>query len=102
MKPVVQYLGHIVSKKGLQPDPEKARVVEQFPIPKDAGQLRPFLGIAKYYRRFILSFSQVAAPLFALLKKGNMNSWDEESQVAFERLPRMLCTAWPCLDLMSL
>ena len=66
----VHYLGHVVSRAGVRPDDSKTRAVRDYPQPKSVTELRRFLGLAQYYHRFIRNFSQVAAPLFALLKKG--------------------------------
>ena len=67
----VRYLCHVVSRKGFQPYPEKVSSVREYPVPKDAKELRSFTSLAGYYRRFIPGFSQVAAPLFALLEKNS-------------------------------
>ena len=80
----VRYLGHVVSRKGLQPDPEKVSSVREYPVPKDAKELRSFTSLAGYYRRFIPGFSQVAAPLFALLEKNSQFVWSAEYQGAFK------------------
>ena len=58
------YLGHIVTKKGVQPDPEKTWAVEEWPVPKTEMELRVFLGLAGYYWPFVPGFAQIAAPLF--------------------------------------
>ena len=69
----VHYLGPVVSSRGLQPDPGKVSAVRIYPVPIDVSQLRSFLSLAGYYRRFTCGFSQLAAPLFALLEKGNLS-----------------------------
>ena len=66
----VRYLGHVVSSLVLQPDPNLVSTVQDYPVPADVYQLRSFLSLAGYYRRFICGFSQLAAPLFALLEQG--------------------------------
>jgi len=65
----VSYLGHVIAEDGVRPDPGKVKSVEEFPTPKNARQLKSFLGLAGYYRRFVPNFSKVAAPLHKFLKK---------------------------------
>ena len=59
----VEYLGHVVTPEGISPNPDKVRVVQEFPTPSNLMELRSFLGIANYYRRFVRGFSNVANPL---------------------------------------
>ena len=59
----VEYLGHIVSEKGIQMDPKKVNVVAEWPIPQNVRDVRSFLGLASYYRKFIPDFSTIADPL---------------------------------------
>ena len=63
VKPEVDYLGHLVSASGLRPNPDKIRAVQQFPTPRNVTDVRSFLGLANYYRRFIKGFAQIATPL---------------------------------------
>jgi len=67
----VKFLGHIVSAEGLQTDPEKTRLIDDWPVPTSLKQLRAFLGLTGYNRRFVKGFSKKAAPLNNLLKKGH-------------------------------
>ena len=67
----VNYLGHVVSAEGVRPDPKKVTAVMQLSPPTSVREVRSFLGLAGYYRRFIDGFSAVAAPLYALTKKNN-------------------------------
>ena len=59
----VKYLGHIVSGKGIECDPEKTETVQKWPAPVNVREVRPFVGFAAYYRKFIPNFSQIAKPL---------------------------------------
>jgi len=82
----VKFLKHIVSAKGLQTDPEKTRLIDDWHVPTSLKQLRAFLGIAEYYRRFLKGFSKKAAPLNDLLKKGHNYQWTPACQSAFQEL----------------
>ena len=62
----VRYLGHTFSSKGMMPDDRKVAAVRDWPIPKDAGKVHQFLGLASYYRRYVLHFADIAAPLHNL------------------------------------
>lgn len=88
----VAYLGHIISETGIRTDPRKTEQVRAWPTPTSVEELRSFLGLASYYRRFIKGFSEVAAPLNALLQKGCIFDWSIECQAAFDRLRDSLCT----------
>lgn len=89
----VKFLGHVISRKGVSVDPEKTKAVSEFPVPKTPKQVRSFLGMANYYRRFILNFSKIATPLNALLNKDKKFEWTESCQVAFDILKEKLLTA---------
>ena len=89
----VSYLGHVVTREGIRPDPSKTERIKEYPVPKDVSQLRQFLGLAAYYRRFIRGFSKIAAPLNALLKKDVAFTWDGTCQQAFEELKECLISA---------
>jgi len=89
----VSFLGHIVSEAGIEVQPEKTEVVSNWPVPANLSELRSFLGLASYYRRFINSFSIIAAPLFLLMRKGQHFCWNDEQQEAFDELKRRLTTA---------
>ncbi|GJV78676.1 ty3-gypsy retrotransposon protein [Tanacetum coccineum] len=93
----LEYLGHIISARGVQVDPKKVSAVGDWPVPKNQRQVRGFLGLAGYYRRFIRGYASVAAPLTDLLKHEGFKWGDAEAQ-AFETLKQQLSHA-PLLNL---
>eukprot|EP00253_Pinus_taeda_P022926 PITA_22926 len=91
-KEQIQYLGHIITKEGIAVDPEKIRTIMEWPIPKDVADIRSFMGLAGYYRRFVEGFSRVAYPITSLQKKGRTFKWTTECQQSFEQLKHLLTT----------
>ena len=89
----VKFLGHIVSPDGIECDPEKICDVDKWPVPKNVTDVRSFLGLASYYRRFIPCFAQLASPLTSLTKKNQTFEWTSECQVAFDSLKDQLVTS---------
>ena len=89
----VDYLGHVISADGVRVDPKKIESVAAWPVPRTATQVRSFLGLASYYRRFVEHFAAVAAPLHAITGANSQFRWDEEQQSAFEELKRRLGAA---------
>lgn len=97
----VTYLGHIVSADGVKTDPRLTSAVKDWPVPRTKKELRSFLGLTSYYRRFVAGFSTIASPLHALLgkeqegRKGNEDisgRWDSHCQKAFDKLKDSLTT----------
>ena len=82
----VEYLGHIVTPQGISPDPAKIAKLRAFPIPTSVTEVRAFLGLAGYYRKFIRDFSIIAGPLFDLLKDKAPFDWKDPQQRAFTTL----------------
>ena len=82
----VKYLGHIVSAAGVRPDPTKIEAVLTYPVPSNVKELRQFLGLTNYYRRFVVDYSKIAGPLHKLLTKERGFQWDSTCQHAFEHL----------------
>ena len=89
----VLFLGHIVSSAGVHTDPKKIAAVSDLAAPKNVEQVRTFLGLAGYYRRFIPNFASLSAPLVALTKKASKFHWGAPEQNAFEVLQQLLCSA---------
>ncbi|MEW8547939.1 MAG: reverse transcriptase domain-containing protein [Candidatus Thiodiazotropha sp.] len=94
----VIYLGHVITKEGVSVDSDKTEKVNTFPPPKSQKELRGFLGLCNYYRRFVKDFSKICIPLNRLLKKEQRKrfatgDWNPECQEAFEKLKTALTTA---------
>eukprot|EP00253_Pinus_taeda_P010631 PITA_10631 len=92
-KEEIQYLGHVISKDGIAVDPEKIKAIMDWPIPKAVTDVRSFMGLAGYYRRFVEGFSKVAFPITSLQKKGKLFHWTPNCQKSFEQLKHLLTTA---------
>ncbi|WVZ93935.1 LOW QUALITY PROTEIN: hypothetical protein U9M48_039884 [Paspalum notatum var. saurae] len=88
----VPFLGHIVSKGGIMVDPSKINIVMDWKVPEVVKEVRGFLDLARYYRRFIKSFSKIAKPMTSLLEKGVPFNWTKERQAAFDELKKRLTT----------
>lgn len=86
----VHYLGHVITKTGVKAEVAKTDAVKTFPTPKSTKDVRSFLGLCNYYRKFIQGYSSLISPLTALLRKDVKLKWSEESQVAFEQLKTAL------------
>ena len=87
----VKYLGHEISKNGINPDPEKIAVIKKLQYPRTIREVRSFLGMAGYYRRFIRNFAETAFPLTQLTKKYGRFKWGPECENAFNKLKECLC-----------
>jgi hypothetical protein len=89
----VKFLGHTISSEGISVDPTKVQEVMDWKPPTSVHQIRSFLGLAGYYRRFIPDFSKIAKPMTELLKKEVKFCWDDKCDKAFHTLRRLLTTA---------
>ncbi|XP_026410652.1 uncharacterized protein LOC113305875 [Papaver somniferum] len=85
----LEYLGHIISGEGVSADPLKVDCMTRCTTPTSIKDLRRFLGLTGYYRRFFKNYGLIAKPLTDLLKKNNLH-WDNSSQVAFEKLKKVV------------
>jgi hypothetical protein len=88
----IQYLGHVISEDGIAFDPEKIKVIMEWPIPKDVADIRSFMGVTGYYRRFIEGFSKIVYPITSLQKKGIRFTWSQKCQDNFDKLKGLLTT----------
>lgn len=92
----MRYMGYVVDESGLRPDPEKISCVLKVPLPKTVTELRRFLGMAGWYRRFIHAFATIAAPMFDLIKgggKGRKLVWNKKAIECFEKMKESLVSA---------
>nr|GEU50879.1 retrotransposon protein, putative, Ty3-gypsy subclass [Tanacetum cinerariifolium] len=96
----VAFLGHIVSADGITMDPAKVEAISKWPRLKTVTEVRSFLGLAGYYRRFVEGFSRLALPLTKLMRKGEKFVWNEEREKSFEELKKRLVSA-PISTLLS-
>jgi hypothetical protein len=87
----VLYLGHIIGAKGVQVHQEKITAIREWPTLKTLTELRGFLGLCTYYRKFVKGFSQLCTPLTDLTKKGSFK-WNDEAQVTMEKMKEVMST----------
>ena len=90
----IKYLGRMVDRHGVRPDPEAVEAVLTWKAPRTDTQLMSFLGFANYYREFIKGYADKVYPMQKLMRnKGKKFEWNDEAQVAFENIKRELCEA---------
>jgi hypothetical protein len=89
----VSFLGHVISSEGITVEPDKVRDVLDWKLPTSVAQVRSFLGLASYYRRFILNFSKILEPITELLRKGNKYVWSKDCEEALMTLKKLLTTS---------
>ena len=89
----VVFLGHVISAKGVYVDPKKIEAILSWNPPTSVHEVRSFLGLAGYYRRFVQNFSIIASPLTKLLRKNVKFVWNEECQDSFDELKACLTSA---------
>lgn len=92
-KQQLNYLGHVLSPAGVATDPSKIAIVQKWPVPTSVKELRSFLSMAGYYRRFVKNFGMIAKPLTKLLKKGQLFVWTEQQEESFNLQKTALVTA---------
>ena len=96
----INFLGHVVRCGQISIDSDKIKAIQEWKVPTSVSELRSFLGLANYYRRFVERFSRRAAPLTELLKKDHPWSWSNDCQMAFENLKTTM-TRGPVLGLLT-
>lgn len=89
----VEYLGHLITPQGLKTNARLTAAVAEFPRPQNVSEVRRFLGLSSYYRRFVSNFARVASPLHALTRKGAEFEWTNECEVSFQALKEKLTSA---------
>uniref|UniRef100_A0A7I4YT76 RNA-directed DNA polymerase n=1 Tax=Haemonchus contortus TaxID=6289 RepID=A0A7I4YT76_HAECO len=93
MEQQVSFLGHIINEKGVNMDPDKVAKILNYPKPSNLAELRTFLGLCGYYRKFILRFSSIAKPLFDLTSTKTPFVWSVEQEHSFENLKKVIASA---------
>jgi hypothetical protein len=89
----VAFLGHVISKGGISVDPSKVQDVLSWNVPTSVGDIRSFLGLAGYYRRFIEGFSKISKPMTELLEEDKKFEWTSACKASFQELKKRLTTA---------
>ncbi|KAI3744455.1 hypothetical protein L1987_57536 [Smallanthus sonchifolius] len=89
----VHFLGHVINKKGIHVDPTNIEAIKNWEAPRTPTEVRQFLGLAGYYRRFIENFSKIALPLTTLTQKDKKFDWIDKQESAFQLLKQKLCSA---------
>ncbi|GJS60510.1 putative reverse transcriptase domain-containing protein [Tanacetum coccineum] len=91
--PKVQFLGHVIDSRGIHVDPAKIESIKDWASPRSPTEIRQFLGLAGYYRRFIEGFSKIAKSMTKLTQKGIKFDWGEKEENAFQLIKQKLCSA---------
>ena len=90
MKSKICFLGHQITEQGIEVNDEKVKAILDFKKPSTVKEIRSFLGLAGFYRRFVYRFATIAAPLTELLKKNVTFKWEKEHDIAFQNLKTAL------------
>ena len=90
-KSEIHYLGHLISPEGISPLPNKLDSIKHMPVPKSAKEIKQFLGLTGYYRKFVPRFADISRPLTTLMKKDMKFEWTSACQKSFELLKETLC-----------
>jgi hypothetical protein len=89
----IHYLGHIISEEGIVVDPEKVDSIQEWSVPRNVAEVRYFMGLEGYYKRFIAEFSKIAHPITSLQRKEKKFQWTEECESSFQGLKQLLTNA---------
>ena len=92
MKMHIEYLGHLISEKGIEPMPDKLSAIKEMPAARNPKEIKQFLGLVGYYWKFIPRFSDIAKPLTRLTRHDTMFEWCKKCQFSFQTLKDALCT----------
>nr|GFA05496.1 reverse transcriptase domain-containing protein [Tanacetum cinerariifolium] len=90
---LVQFLDHVINSEGVHIDPSKIEAIKNWTVPTTPTEVRQFLGLARYYRRFIEGFSLIAKPLTKITQKNKKYEWGEDEEEAFQMLKQKVCSA---------
>jgi len=88
----INYLGYIIDKNGIRPGTENVDAILKYPLPRNIHEVHRFVGLARFFRRFIKDFSRIAKPLYDLLKKGTKFRFETNEYIAFETLKNCLAS----------
>ena len=89
----VAFLGHVISKEGIMVDLAKAKAISKWPQPKNVTEIRIFLGLARYYKRFVEGFSKIASILTMFTRKNRHFEWSKTWERSFQKLKKKFTTA---------
>ena len=89
----LNYLGHVITRDGLKPDPQKTKAIEEMAAPTNVKGIRRFLGLTGFYRRFVPGYSEIAKPLAKLIRKNCQFQWNTECERVFQKLKACLTSA---------
>lgn len=92
LKKEMLYLGHVVTDNGVLPDPEKISAIKNYPIPRSTDEVKRFVALANYYRKFIPKFAEIAHSLNNLCRKNVQFNWNSDAQKAFDTLKECMST----------
>ena len=90
-KSEIHYLGHLISPEGISPLPDKLDSIKHMPVPSSTKEIKQFLGLTGYYRKFVPRFADISRPLTTLTKKDTKFEWTPACQKSFELLKEKLC-----------